>query len=583
MVNRIHDMQKTNADIKEIIFDKGYKYLKTLGSGGFGQVYLVRELLSNNYFAIKHLKSTDKDKQINILREIKALGKLNHPNIISYKSSFRVEQSLFLVMEQCYYGSLDNYFQKKEPGLEFIIGIFIKLTEVLHYLHDKGMIHHDIKPANILVSEDETIKISDFGAVNTSISTIIYSAPEMLNGLADLKDPRIDIYALGISLLECIVGEHPFMNDSKKTILHKLKNADLPIQDLELWLQQLILKACHYDPESRFQTMQEFHQALLNRRIPKIISAEVVDYEKFAQKLKMLLNFKKWNAAKKLINQPNAPKTNLSFQILLGEYYLATHQLKKAKRAFELALKINIAAPVEKSLAEVYLQQNEIAKATTLLQGYINKHFFDPEAHNQLLYAYFLSGKWELGYEQATFARQLFPSKAVFESNYVLFALLTNNFDRLLKFKSLASEFTIYNSEVFKNNNPECWYSDHKPFLADKLLFHEYRFENIAKSKNTLIIYADSAEIEETKHIISFGRKGYDQNNYALHSGNMVSRRHFVIINQSSNVWLYDLASCSGIFVDGVKVNKKCFLNGLHTITYGMNEIKIKTSSKILL
>ena len=230
-------MQEINADIKEIILDKGYKYLKTLGSGGFGQVYLVRELLSNNYFAIKHLKSTDKDKQINILREIKALGKLNHPNIISYKSSFRVEQSLFLVMEQCYYGSLDNYFQKKEPSLEFIIGIFIKLTEVLHYLHDKGMIHHDIKPANILVSEDETIKISDFGAVNTSISTIIYSAPEMLNGLPALKDPRIDIYALGISLLECIVGEHPFMNNSKKTILHKIKNADLPIQDLELWLQ----------------------------------------------------------------------------------------------------------------------------------------------------------------------------------------------------------------------------------------------------------------------------------------------------------------------------------------------------------
>ncbi len=144
---------------QQILLDKGYKYLKTLGSGGFGRVYLVRELDSNNYFAIKHLKNADKDKQINILREIKALGKLNHPNIISYKYSFRVEESLFLVMEQCYHGSLDNYLQKKEPSLDFIIEIFIKLAEVLHYIHSKGMVHHDIKPANILVSEDETIKI----------------------------------------------------------------------------------------------------------------------------------------------------------------------------------------------------------------------------------------------------------------------------------------------------------------------------------------------------------------------------------------------------------------------------------------
>ncbi len=567
---------------KQILLDKGYKYLKTLGSGGFGRVYLVREIIPDNFFAIKHLKDASKARQIYILREIKALGKLNHPNIISYKTSFRAGDSLFLVMEQCYHGSLDNFLQQKKPDLEFIVKLFIKLTEVFHYLHGKGIVHHDIKPANLLVTDDETIKISDFGSVNTSIGTILYSAPEMLNDDPPINDPRVDIYALGITFLECITGKHPFTSDSKLSILQKLRNADLPVQHMELWLQQIILKACHFSPEARFQTMQEFHLALLNRNIPKIISADIVDYEKFAQKLETFIKLKKWNAALKLITLPNAPSANLNYQIRLGEYYLATHQIDLAKQSFEVALKINMAAPVEKALAEVYLQQNEIAKATTLLQGYINKRFFDPEAHNQLLHAYFLSGKWELGLEQATFARQLFPKNDLFLSNFVLFSLLTNKLERIKGIKKRATDFIWYNSEVFKNNDQICWQIDEKPFLADKLLFHENSFKNIRQSTNTVVIYYKEMEFEDDNHIISFGREGYDQNHYAFFSGNAVSRRHFVIVNQSSNVWLYDLESYQGVYVDGKRVIKKQFLNGLHTIHFGNHELRLKTSNKIL-
>lgn len=567
---------------KQILHDKGFQCLKTLGSGGFGWVYLVKEIISNNYFAIKHLKDASKSHQVNILREIKALGKLNHPNIINYKSSFREGESLFLVMEHCSHGNLHNYLQKKKPKAEYIFEIFIKLTEVFQYLHSKGIVHHDIKPSNILVSEDETLKISDFGSVNTSIGTIIYAAPEMLNGIPAISDPRVDVFALGISFLECLTGVHPFISDSKRTILHKLRNADLPVQNMELWLQQIILKACHFNPEARFQNMQEFYLALLNRNIPQIITTDVLENEKRAQKLESIIKLKKWNAAKRLITMPHEPVANLNYQINKGEYYLATHQIDLAMQSFELALKINISAPVEKALAEVYLQKNEIAKATALLQGYISKSFFDPEAHNQLLHAYFLSGKWELGLDQAFYARELFPKIDLFLSNFVLFGLLTGELNLINGIKSKATDFIWHNIEVFRNNDPVRWLPDSRPFLADKLLFHEYRFRNIGQSINTLIIYYKNDEFEETNRIVTFGREGYNQNQYAMFAGNTVSRLHFVIINQTSNVWLYDLNSYEGVFVDGIKVIKKQFLHGLHSIRFGNYEIKVKTSDKIL-
>lgn len=569
--------------LKQALHNKGYQYLKTLGSGGFGRVFLVKEIISNNFFAVKHLKDAGKDRQVHILREIIALGNLNHPNIISYKTSFRIDDSLFLVMEHCYHGSLNSFLLNKKPALEFIVNIFTKLTKVFEFLHSKGIIHHDIKPANILVTEDENIKISDFGSVNTSIGTIIYSAPEMLNNNPPITDPRIDVYALGLTLLECIIGEHPFRLDSKITILNKLQNADLPVNDMELWLQQIILKACHFNPESRFQNMLEFHMALINRNIPKIISADIVDHEKFAQKLETFVKLKKWNAAKKLLSMPNAPLSNLNFQIHKGNYFLATHQIESAKQSFEAAQKINISAPVEKALAEIYLQKKEIAKATALLQGYINKRFFDPEAHNQLLHAYYISGKWELGMEQAAFTLSLFPNNDIFLSNFYLFGLLTAKLDSIKGITTGATDFIKYNYEVFKNNEPICWLNGESPFLGDKLLFHEYRFKNISQSVNTVLIYYKDMEYEAQEHIISFGREGYDQNHYAIFSGTTVSRRHFVIVNQNSNVWLYDLNSNYGVFVDGKRVIKKQFLNGLHTIRFGNHEIKLKTSNKILL
>jgi len=155
----------------------GFEFISELGEGGFGQVVKVKHQLSDQFFAVKTLHKIRLPRPENILREIKAIAKLNNPNIISYNHSFIEEGTLYLVMEYCSRGSLrDRLIKAGKLDVKTATDIFLRLTHTFAFLHCKGFIHHDIKPDNLLFTDDK-IKISDFGTVNTSIGTIIYSTP----------------------------------------------------------------------------------------------------------------------------------------------------------------------------------------------------------------------------------------------------------------------------------------------------------------------------------------------------------------------------------------------------------------------
>ena len=216
----------------------GFEYISELGEGGFGQVVKVKHKLSEQFYAVKTLHKTRVLRPENILREIKAIAQLNNQNIISYNHSFIEEGTLFLVMEYCSRGSLRDWLLSVgKLDIKTATDIFLRLTHTFAFTDDK-------------------IKISDFGTVNTSIGTIVYSAPEMLMDNPPVDDVRVDIFSLGLTFMECLTGKNPLAlagSQSKQILL--VKKADFPIGGLPYWLQQLLLKACHYDPSARFQTM----------------------------------------------------------------------------------------------------------------------------------------------------------------------------------------------------------------------------------------------------------------------------------------------------------------------------------------
>ncbi|MEI2674370.1 MAG: serine/threonine-protein kinase [Chitinophagaceae bacterium] len=208
------------------LFDNKYRFVKDLGSGGFGKVFLAKEERSENLVAIKQLKNEDKAKQDDIIYEMQMVSKFNHPNIVLYKHHFVQEDLLYIVMEYCPLGSLRDLMRKEKITSTFVWKWMSELTETLQLVHEKEIIHHDIKPDNILFTENRTIKITDFGVANTGAGTRPYMSPEALGWeTGAVKDARVDIYALGVTLLELLTKRNPFIGKSAEEIieLHDLK------------------------------------------------------------------------------------------------------------------------------------------------------------------------------------------------------------------------------------------------------------------------------------------------------------------------------------------------------------------------
>jgi serine/threonine protein kinase len=185
-----------------LIYDNRYQYIKDLGEGGFGKVFLAKEKVSNRFVAIKQLNNTNKENQEDIIHEIEVVSKFESPNIVAYYHHFWQDELLFLVMEYCPGGSLRDKIKQDNIQANQVFNWIQTLSQCLGNVHEKGIIHHDIKPDNILFSENGTIKISDFGIANTGGGTRAYMSPEALNWDSNSKvDPRVDIYAMGVMLM----------------------------------------------------------------------------------------------------------------------------------------------------------------------------------------------------------------------------------------------------------------------------------------------------------------------------------------------------------------------------------------------
>ena len=256
-----------------------YKIGRSIGHGAFGKVNIALHVLSGHIVAIKSFNKIKKTFPMNkILYEIKLLKKLrNHKNIVKYFEHFENEKHFFIVMENICGGNLLNAINKMSKFSEPMAkNIFKQLIETIKYLHSIGIVHRDIKPDNILLELDNTIKICDFGVskevkegqlLTDSCGTPAFVAPEILKD-SPYNPYMTDIWSSGVVLYAMITGFFPFRGVNE-TELHRniLSGAFPKIKDVSNELKDLLNKILEVNPNKRFSVDNILKHPWLNNVI----------------------------------------------------------------------------------------------------------------------------------------------------------------------------------------------------------------------------------------------------------------------------------------------------------------------------
>ena len=266
-------------------FSSKYHILKLVGQGQFGRVYCAIDKKSGITVALKELDQ-QRFPTKKFLRELHFLSSLQHPNIISFQGIEHTKNARFLVMDYCESGTLRNFMQSDDfnliHGLKFITDILAGLE----HAHNRGVIHCDIKPENILISATSTsylARISDFGLarVRQELSTdkIIctgspaYMAPERFYGKSS---PASDLYAVGVMLYELVLGFRPFSGmPGELMTAHMNQAVEIP-NAVPLLLRSTIATAMQKFPQKRFPSASEMMKSVqLAIEVEKVTYGEV--------------------------------------------------------------------------------------------------------------------------------------------------------------------------------------------------------------------------------------------------------------------------------------------------------------------
>jgi eukaryotic-like serine/threonine-protein kinase len=263
-----------------------YHILELLGEGGMAFVYKAYDTRLERNVALKVIR-TDLFGQVQIEqmlqrfdREAKSLAKLAHPNIVNILDYGEHEGSPFLVMEYLPGGTLKQKMGRPFPWQE-AVRILIPLASGLAYAHQHGIIHRDVKPANILINDTGNPVLTDFGLAKlletvegltltgsgVGIGTPEYMAPEQ--GMGEKIDARVDVYALGVVMFELIAGRRPYVADTPMAVVLKHISDPLPAPrdfapELPESVEYILYKALAKHPDDRYQTMEAFKEDLEN-------------------------------------------------------------------------------------------------------------------------------------------------------------------------------------------------------------------------------------------------------------------------------------------------------------------------------
>ncbi|MGB8987378.1 MAG: serine/threonine-protein kinase [Candidatus Sulfotelmatobacter sp.] len=263
-------------DVGQTIGD--YEILSLLGRGGMGKVFKVRNLISDRIEAMKVLLpdvDSTPDLAERFLREIKLVATLDHPNIAGLRTALRSGNQMLMIMEYIDGQPLDH-LQPHPPDPRRAVHLIIQVLAALSYAHQRGVIHRDVKPSNVLVRPDHTVKLTDFGIASRAgdarltgpgmaLGSLYYMSPEQIKAFP--VDARSDIYSVGVTLYEIVTGRRPLQGDSLFSIMaaHLQQIPVPPIQlapHIPVELSSIIERALQKSPEDRFQTAEDFRTAL---------------------------------------------------------------------------------------------------------------------------------------------------------------------------------------------------------------------------------------------------------------------------------------------------------------------------------
>ncbi len=280
--------------------DGRYEIRELIGVGGMANVYKAFDVLENRIVAVKILREEymDNDEFMRRFRnESRAISLLDHPNIVKVYDVIFSNRIQSIVMEYINGITLKDYIDQEhvlrwKEALHFTV----QILKALQHAHDKGIVHRDIKPHNIMLLSDGTIKITDFGIARFSrsntktitdkaIGSVHYISPEQASGA--FTDARSDIYSVGVMMYEMLTGKLPFEADSLVSVAIKQiqSQAVLPRQinpDIPEGLQDIVMRAMQKDAAKRYQSAAEMlHDIDEFKKNPSIVFS--YKYEQPAQ------------------------------------------------------------------------------------------------------------------------------------------------------------------------------------------------------------------------------------------------------------------------------------------------------------
>ena len=266
------------------IVKERYEILEILGEGGMAFVYKARDMQLERFVAIKTLKPNYVNQETFVdrfKREAKTAANLNHPNIVQI-FDWGIEGEPYFVMEYIEGNTLTSIIAKNRTiSLSDILFIGAQVSSGLHAAHQKGLVHRDIKPGNIMITPDGKVKVTDFGIVSLQneesditktgsiLGTASYISPEQAQG----KPVSIesDLYSLGTVLYELIAGKAPFSGDSPistatKHLTEKPEKPSVFRRDLPKGVESAILKLLEKATYDRFKSAEDLRATLLQQR-----------------------------------------------------------------------------------------------------------------------------------------------------------------------------------------------------------------------------------------------------------------------------------------------------------------------------
>jgi serine/threonine protein kinase len=252
-----------------------YKVLEQIGSGGMAMVYRGEHIYLKKPVAIKVMLPSFSEKPELVqrfLQEAEMASKLDHPNIVKIFDFGDEDGLLYLVMQFIDGDTLERILRHRgKISLREAINITLQVLSALQYAHEKGLVHRDIKPGNVMINKEGRAYLLDFGIAvlggmggeeKTAAGTPEYMAPEQFRGRADR---RSDLYSVGVMLYEMLTGKTPFQ-DAKDIyeLQHRILRDPIPPTGIDPEIDAILEKALSKLPSQRFQSAKEFADALLS-------------------------------------------------------------------------------------------------------------------------------------------------------------------------------------------------------------------------------------------------------------------------------------------------------------------------------